>query len=194
VQDIMRALTKVSLHLSAKRADVVEKAAVLATPIGEHISNIFSKEDHLASLKDDCLNITGLQDSISLYNKFKEYELAQEKVKTCVEQVGLLKAKYVDVLPNLADATKDMATDQDPQDLGMIGRVVGNLTGLQALHRDLKVGETRSQLATRCFKGLSKKKLMSIDPKLSLTLNGFLGSAGSASAGSGNPPQPATEQ
>ena len=62
----------------------------------------------------------------------------------------------------------------DPVNMKEVGRVLGNLTGFQALHRDLKVGESRSMLATRCLKSVEKKRLLSMDPKVDLTLKALV--------------------
>ena len=64
-----------------------------------------------------------------------------------------------------------------PVEMKEVGRVLGNFTGFQSIRRDLKVGESRSMLATRCLKCVQKKRLLSMDPKVDLTLKALVPTA-----------------
>ena len=57
------------------------------------------------------------------------------------------------------------------------GRTMGHLTGFQALHKELKAGETRASQARKCMKGLSRSKTLIMDPKLELVLQQVIANA-----------------
>ena len=56
------------------------------------------------------------------------------------------------------------------------GWVLGNLTVVQALFRDLLPGGTRKGILRKAAKGLAKKSYLTCDPKLQLTLISMMGS------------------
>ena len=59
-----------------------------------------------------------------------------------------------------------------------VGRVLGNMTGLQAIYRTLKVGETRATLAAKCVRGMRRKKHTTMDPKLAIHLQAVSSGSG----------------
>jgi hypothetical protein len=61
--------------------------------------------------------------------------------------------------------------DDNKENINRAGRILGDLTVVQALMRNLNPGESRSKLCQKALKGLNSKAYMSCDPKLSIALN-----------------------
>ena len=56
-----------------------------------------------------------------------------------------------------------------------IGRMLGNLTGLQALYRPISGACGRDALCKKAFKSVNKKPYMSLDPKMKMSLEAMVG-------------------
>ena len=165
-----------------------------AIDIAAGVDSLFETDGQLIDMKDQILAFVNSKGASTLYMNVKGYEQAQALMESFSMQLHKLQgATLVDgMAANLAKVVDALGKLDHPDGMTKVGRVVGNLTGLQALHRPLKVGETRATLASRCMKAIFKHKLLSMDPKLVLTLKalevagpqGAQNSGGSSSSGS----------
>lgn len=80
----------------------------------------------------------------------------------CVAPCGAAKVLAITSVP--------MFTDAALSELAVAGRLMGDLTAVQALLRSLEPGETRRSLAKKALKGLGRKHILSCDPSLFLRL------------------------
>ena len=115
--------------------------------------------------------------SVSLYRTLRQIDAHRQNLETCASELKKAKAiaihqtviANIDALTAACDSA--MGGQDCEADRANAGRTLGNLTALQAVHRDLKQGESRQHLAEKCRKGLKRKRYLSLDPHLTLFLD-----------------------
>jgi hypothetical protein len=108
------------------------------------------------------------------YESFKLFDSKSAQAEALVKALMTAKTTTgslaVDISSVIDKVTKAMSEPEMTATLESCGRVLGNLTGLQSMFRDLRSGESREGLAKKCDKGIARRKHWSLDPKLSLML------------------------
>jgi len=164
--------------VKGKGAMVKECHEVSKQKAFDGIAELLARADDLHGLKEDCEKILAAEAAVDLYDKVRAYEQAHSSLAEFHRSLEKLKGTSSEIASQIDPIIKKLAESfDDPVEMKEVGRVLGNLTGFHALHRDLKVGESRSTLATRCLKGVEKKRLLSMDPKLDLTLKALVPTA-----------------
>ncbi len=131
------------------------------------------------------------------YESFKLFDAKSAQADALVKALMAAKTTTgslaVDISSVIDKVTKAMSEPEMTATLESCGRVLGNLTGLQSMFRDLRPGESREGLAKKCDKGISRRKHWSLDPKLNLMLKS-ISSAQPAALQSLSSAQPATAE
>jgi len=149
------------------------------------ISDLFQKCEALDDThKPAFMGIVDHAEAEGLYWCFKHWDAVTAAVSNAKVELeaclGILGGQSLLARACSEEAQKLLEDESTSAAMVAPGRVLGNLTGLQALYRDLRVGETRKSLARKCLKGLERKKALSADPKLMMVLGKTIGSSGPA--------------
>ena len=122
--------------------------------------------------------ILDLRAAVDLYSGFKELSSLRAHLDALRNELVKVKALHtkqelckLDPLTTKLRAELDNAETEEVRSFA--GRALGNITALQAMYRELKPGETRSQLSAKCQKGFMRKRWLSIDPHISICFDGL---------------------
>ena len=167
----------VSKRIGDQRTAVVASSTEAAKPILQAIREVLeADEDNAEKMQEKAMAVTEGEEADIAYKSFRKYEAHQQKLVACQKEIESLNTKHPCRATAFAAMLASLPVADHPEEMSsIVGRAVGSLTTLQALNRPLKVGETRPTLAARCLKGLSKKMLLSADPKLTMSLNQLAG-------------------
>ena len=120
---------------------------------------------------DDILRCDAAAESYTSLKLFGSKSVqAEALVKALMTARTTTGSLAVDISSVIDKVTKAMSEPAMAATMESCGRVLGNLRGLQSMFRDLRSGESREGLAKKCHKGMSRRKYLSLDPKLSLML------------------------
>ena len=188
VSMMMKKATAISQEISTTWIEIGNKAKETAKPLKEKIAHILEREEDMEKAKDEALKIVETKEAGIVYLNFRKFEQQELKVSMCRAEIGTLKAKHTCQGAAFDAIFKVLPAEEHPEDMAsIVGSVVGNLTAFQALHRTLKVGETRASLAARCLKGIAKKMLLSVDPNIAMALKSLVGAKEAPPAISASP-------
>ena len=117
----------------------------------------------------------------SLFRRLDKILAVSEKVSQFLQPLAVEYAEdaVVDVNDIYSAHLKTVSDDskQRSVDLADGGRILGNLTGAQALGRELQPGETRQQLVEEVRTGMPRKKFITTSPGVQKAMDAFFDNA-----------------
>ena len=156
----------------------IRKPALYGLPSG--YSNLFAVADSFTDEhKAKATQILAMDAVSILYGMFKSIDtlrVSLEALKDVLSKVQVAHtvacvSKPVAALLESVEAALGRDGEEDRK---RAGRLLGNLTAVQAIYRPLKQGETRSGLAAKCKKSMKKKIYVSTDPHLDLFMESLV--------------------
>lgn len=166
---------------AACESNVKDIIASMQCPELANLSQVIEAcEDFNGAKRDELMNFTRLEATDALYNGFKTHEALIAQMGKALHDYRALASRFPEHAYNIelrVQGAEGVFKEKD-SDLKKAGRVLGNLTIIQALLRELNPGETRKQLCRKGVKSIAKKGYMSVDVKLNVALNNVLGNSG----------------
>lgn len=168
----MSAAAKSAADIAAKEAEapaVLEVAKLMST------ADFFNEKASVRKVLDfaSADGVTGLYDAMASWSAIENSKsmihAELEKPTTAIQSVGI--SMQTNACASLSETFAAVATRMT-NDSGP-GRILGNLTGVQAAFRPLTPGEARGKLVQRAVKGIAKKSQLTMHKHVRDYLEGF---------------------
>ena len=146
----------------------------------EALQELFSVADSFTSEHTDkAMVILEMRAVPILYEMFKLIDHTRVSLDALKEMLGKVQVVHTTScvskpIAALVEALDVALTGDGEEDRKRAGRLIGNLTVVQAIYRPLKEGETRAGLASKCRKSMKKKRYITADPHLDLFMEGLV--------------------